>query len=358
MIRTIIMIFIIGFSSVFSFSETHLSRKIYNLPDDSPGFKFGVDIIVVGEDIIVLENRSHQLFKFHVNGSIKFIKTIGRKGKGPSDLHLPSELSFWNGVIAVKDEEGVSFFDGNGGYLDKFRLFSPRISFVFVNDKIYFASSIPSKQYLIGVYNKKGKLLMSFGEKFLNLDFNFHKKASPFFSEKYFYSGKLLSDGSFIYYLNAKFGKVFKFDLEGKKVVEKDISEIFGDRGRRIVNKNNDILNKGLKPTSKNAYLYLDYKLFQDAFLFKEKIYIITTNLKDPSPPKTSEKINDDYISVICKNSLNSEKKYLIKLNDDERIHSFAVTEKDGRVIFYAPMFTKEGTDIAVFKEKEPKEKD
>jgi hypothetical protein len=350
MIRTGALILMIGVLSAFSFSETHLSRKIYNLPEDSPGFKYGADIEVVGEDIIVLENIGHRLYKFRVNGDLKFIKTIGRKGKGPSDLHLPSELSFWNGVIAVKDEEGISFFNEDGSYLNKFRLFSPRISFVFVKDKIYFASSIPSSQYLIGVYNKEGKRLMSFGEKFLNLNINVHKKARPLFSEKYFYSGKLLSDGAFIYYLSAKFGKVFKFDLDGKKVLEKDISSVFGEKGKRIRKENNDMLRDGIKLIGKRSYPR--YLLFEDSYLFKDKIYILTSKSWDPGPARASKGVCDSYITVLCKSTLNPEKKYLIKLNDDERIHSFAVTEKDGQVIFFAPMFTKEGTDIAVFKEK------
>ena len=118
------------------------------------------------------------------------------------------------------------------------------------------------------------------------------------------------------------------------------------------------MLKNGIKLVGKRSYP--KYILFEDAYLFKDKIYILTSKSRDPDPSKekTSKEICDSYITILCKNTLNPEKKYLIKLNDDERIHSFAVTEKDGRVIFYAPMFTKEGTDIAVFKEKEPKEKD
>jgi len=337
------------FIQSLSFTESFLSRKVYNLPTDNVSYKYGVDIEILENNVFVLENRSHRLFKYAVNDEIKFVKTIGQRGKGPSDLFLPMELSLWNNTLAVKDEVGVSFFDKNGKFLEKFRLFSPRISFVYANDKIFMAAANPESDYLISMYNRKGKSLINFGKKFLDLKPIVNKRFNHFLAERYFFSGKLLSDGTFVYYLSSKFGKIIKYNTKGQVAMEGEFSSALGDKGKRIVSINNEMAKSGVKMDRDNAYPV--YKLFHDAFFCKGKIYLLITNITDPKPDIDSLKERTSYIVVVDPNSLKPVKKYAFKLGKDERVHSFAVTEKKKKPVFFISMYTEEGTEIVAYNE-------
>lgn len=344
------IIFLTFIVQIYSFGDSILSRRVYNIPGESPLYRYGVDIIILGEEVFVVENRTHKIYKYRIKGDLEFVRTIGQKGRGPSDLFLPMELSFWNGKFAVKDEDGVSFFNRKGEFIDKFRLFSPRISFVYVNNKIFLASSNPSVPDLIGVYSENGKLLNKFGKKFLDLKSENPKKfRNPFFAERYFYRGKILSDGKSIYYLSSKFGRILKFNLDGNKVKDGDFIPATGNIGKRIVSENQKLLENGLKRNRDNSYS--SYNLFHDAFLYNDEIYILIANIFVPDADNGAKKADETYISQIDTKTFKPITKYLLKLNSDERIHSFAVTEKKGKLIFVTSMYTEEGTDLVVFKE-------
>jgi hypothetical protein len=347
--KIVLLIVIICFVQAFSFTKSFLSRKVYNLPTDSVSYKYGVDIEILENDVFVLENRSHRIFKYTVNNGIKFVKTIGQRGKGPSDLFLPMELSIWNNILAVKDEVGVSFFDKNGKFLGKFRLFSPRISFTYANDKIFMASANPESDNLIRMYNRKGKSLMNFGKKFLDLKPIVNKRFNHFLAERYFFSGKLLSDGTFVYYLSSKFGKIIKYNTKGQVVMEGELPSALGDKGKRIVSINKEMAKSGAKMDRDNAYPV--YKLFHDAFFCKGKIYLLITNINDPKPDSDPLKDRTSYIVVVDPDSLKPGEKYALKLGKDERIHSFAVTERRDKPVFYISMYTEEGTEIVAYNE-------
>jgi hypothetical protein len=248
----------------------------------------------------------------------------------------------------VNDELGFSFYDENGRFLSKFRVFSPRISFVYADDKIYYATSKPKSRYLIECFEKNGKKVDDFGVKYLNIDFKKSKGLGPHFIETFFYEGKLLTDGKKIYYFNATFGHAMVFEMDGKLVQKKNISEIFGETGRMIVANNTEMLKNGIKRKPNGAIP--GYLLFKDIYLCGDRIYLIDKIISGKFTSNKNEKVD---IIVLDKNNLKPVKKYWLTLYPDEYIHSFAVTEKEGQPVFYVTMTTAAsgGTDIAEFKE-------
>lgn len=123
------------------------------------------DIKVHGDHLFIVDNRRHQLLKFLLNGNrLEFVTFIGRPGQGPGDLEFPIETSIWQGTIAVKDQVGISFFGNAGIFKHKFRIFSPRISFLFVNNNIYYATANPKKSTLIEAYSSEGSFYLLLGK--------------------------------------------------------------------------------------------------------------------------------------------------------------------------------------------------
>lgn len=346
---TFAITFLVILLSLPSQGETYLSRIQYGTPEDGLIYQYGIDIAVSGNEVFVLENLKHRVLKYRLNGQLESVKTIGQKGKGPSDLYLPVEFSLWNGVLAIDDEEAISFFDTDGRFLGRFRFHSPGASILHVNDRVYIASPAVDSSDLVGIYDRKGKLLNSFCKKSLDLESDKHKRGNRFFSQRYFYEGKLLTDGERIYYINAIFGWLIEFTLEGKKVRESNVAEVAGELGKRVLKASNDRLSEGIKIGRDRTYY--KYTLFHDAFLFKKTIYILVANLNDPDSTAYNRRSLETYIVPVEVKTLTPGKKYRIKLEEGERVHSFVVTERGGKVTFLVSMYTKEGSDIVGFSE-------
>jgi hypothetical protein len=349
--RIHIALFVILFVTQFfaSASDGELTRRVFPQKPDAPLFKYGVDMEIINQYIYIVNNRKSFILSYQIGDTVEFKRQIGRFGQGPGDCHLPIEVSQWNNILALKDQYGFSFFTEDGRFLSKFRVFSPWISFVYVNDKIYYATSKPKSRYMIICFEKDGKKVAEFGEKYLDIDFKKSIGQSPYHVETLLYEGKLLSDGKKIYYFNAKFGDVRVFELDGKLIDKKNITEIFGETGRTIVADNTEMLKNGIKERPNGTIP--DYTLFKDICLCKDKIYLIDKIISGKFISDKTEKVD---IMALDKDTLKLVKKYWLTLYPEEYIHSFAVIEKEGQPIFYITMTTAEvgGTDITEFKEK------
>ena len=120
--RKIILLLSVIFCIQSGNKEVLLNQILYYFPDsESPTFFTAAEMLHARGKIYIVDNFKHKIRVFSEGG--EFLFNFGRRGLGPGDLYLPGYISEWNGIIAIKDQIGISFFDLNGNFLWKFRLF-------------------------------------------------------------------------------------------------------------------------------------------------------------------------------------------------------------------------------------------
>ena len=301
------------------------------------------DLEIMDENIYVVENHpGFRVLTFTKNG--EFQKIIGKEGREPGGLAFATEISACDKEIAIKGDTTFSFFSTDGVYLRRFNAFVMVPSFIYVNDRLYFVAANPNRKYLIEVYTKEGKFLSEFGEKFIKLHSSHLQKRHPHMAEWFVYTGNLLTDGEYLYYLNSMFGKAMKFSLDGKKIADADISGIFGEKGKEVKQENERYWikegrsNEGLSSSVKSV-------LFNDAYLCGDKIYILLRwqiKYEEYAAGKEPQCI----IKVLEKNSFELLDEYKIKKSEGEYPNALSVEEKDSNPVFYFTMSVREKSNI------------
>ena len=312
-------------------ADLYLKRQVYLMDEEDRVFKRVTKIALSGNELFIVENIKSQLFKYQLkNKSLKYVKTIARRGVGPGDLNLPIHIFIDSDMVIVKDEIGISYFKKDGSFISKFRAFTPISSFASVNNRIYILHSNPDISNLINIYDNKGKMIGGIGNKFLNIDYSKSKTENKFRVDKFFYEGKVLSDEKYIYYFNAKFGHAMIFDLKGEKILEKNILPFFGKAGNVILKKNKELLDNGMN--SKDGSYFL-YNLFIDMAIHRDKIYLIGIYAHNDHEDFNFFK-NNYVLMGINKKTLELEEKYIIHIEKNESINSFTVGDRNGNPVF------------------------
>lgn len=90
-------------------------------------------------NIFAIQNGYHFVFKMDPKG--KFVSRIGRKGQGPGELYRPFRIEIFENKLFVKDRTGISIFQVDGAYQERFRLFSPFIAMAPWQNKIAVAEA-------------------------------------------------------------------------------------------------------------------------------------------------------------------------------------------------------------------------
>lgn len=142
----------------------------------------------------------------------KFLKTIGRRGKGPGDFIGPNCLGYSPGIgLAVLEFQGmrIQLFDQNGNAQGLIKL-KGLLNWMDVTSKNEFILYNSYRTYrsrkLLFVINKKGKLLREIG--------NYHDPADNFFdSEKFVFA---LDDLDNIYVASMHAPVIRKYSSNGK----------------------------------------------------------------------------------------------------------------------------------------------
>lgn len=233
------------------------------------------DFEVYKHCLFVVDNQSHMVLEFKISdNTLEFIRTIGRPGQGPGDLELPSKISIWNDTIAVREQSGMSFFNMDGSFINKFRLFSPTLSFVFANERIYSVSPNPNETNLIEVRSREGRMLFSFGNKKEILpSYDINKQTNPLLTEQIVFDGKLIADSDSVYYINRRFGKLIKYSLSGKEILRTEIATFFGKNEETIRKENEKLfLENDFWGHSRKSPEYL---IFRDARIENGNIYFL-----------------------------------------------------------------------------------
>lgn len=112
-------------------------------------------IKVHNDNIYIVDNIRHCIKIYSIKGD--FIRTLGQRGKGPSDLVLPIWCEFYNDKLFVKSENGIDSFDKNLKFEKRINFVERMKQFIVKNDYIYFGSG--------KVYNNQYPL-------FFKIDFN------------------------------------------------------------------------------------------------------------------------------------------------------------------------------------------
>jgi hypothetical protein len=310
-------------------------------------FKNAADIEVYRDQFLIVDNIDNRILKFSINNDkLEFQRSIGRPGQGPGDLELPIGLSLWNGTLAVQDQQGISFFDLEGNYKTRFRVFSGIISFLFNDNKVYYAAINPSKFDLIEVHSIEGQRLYSFADKKDLVVFNYDvvKGMSPTTLEMAIFNCELLSDGKYIYLLSRRFGRLTKFSMSGEKVFEGTIIDLFGQNEASKAKENKRLfLEEGYDFLKTRGIP--QYYIFRDAKLIGDNLFLLTDQWNFDE-----KKLNPQLeIKIIDKESLDLKSAYHTSLNTDERFFSFAATIEKGGPVFYLVLDTKEGYKVSKF---------
>jgi len=329
----VIIIFLFIYNQAFS--QVRFLKKIDHYPKKNGDYFFQplIDFQIKDNNLYAVENLSHKILKFSIDKELEHIKFIGMPGRGPGELKLPTGISIWNEEIVVKDSNAFSFFNLDGKFVKEFKTFSSKHEFVFVNGRIFWLNSNPEDNHLIEVYSQEGEKIFDFGNKFSSLNFSLFKGLGPFEVEKIAYSGNLLSDNVYIYYINTTFGKLIKFKLDGSKVLETNIGNLFEHLGKKAIEMNNKIfIEEGLDIRGKGSYRY--YLIFIDAYLFENEIYLADPGWT-PGEETANEQVN---FIVLDKNTLEVNRKYIIKKEKTDHIICFAITKKDNALTFFTSL--------------------
>jgi len=133
--------------------------------------------VALGTDetsVFVLDMDGHDIKVFSRSGH--FQRTIGRKGQGPGEFHLPSGLDILGGKLYVADSlnRRVQVLDTKGGYLSGFNTtFSPHGILALGPDRMV-VLSLPSdragQEKVLHGFDAKGELLWEAEDSFFSGD--------------------------------------------------------------------------------------------------------------------------------------------------------------------------------------------
>ncbi len=186
--------------------------------DENQFFRMPADIKIRNKNLIyILDSGNHRVQVFDLTG--KFIRTIGRRGKGPGDLLSPTSFCLDNDnniIVADARNYRIQAFNSNGKYLYSYRLkgFISDIKLNRDNQIAIFShsDSFMSKK-LVSIYDFKGNLVKRIGNhidinkpisEFGTIFFDFDKNGNIIISyyavplyQKYSYRGKSLLIASY-----------------------------------------------------------------------------------------------------------------------------------------------------------------
>ena len=261
-------------------------------------------------------------------------------------MQRPFYTSIDNDIISVIDQAFVSFFDIEGNYINRFKFFSKHIDSLFNDKQFFLLTTNPKTNHIIEVYTIEGKRIGLFGEKFLKLKYDINKGLSSTIIEHTIYTGKLLTDGNFIYYINKRFGILQKYSFSGNLIIQKDLISIFGKNEKRKVDQNKNLfLENEYILTEKNRSIK-SYDIFLDAKIINNNIYFLLDqhNILNNTPIFSVD------ILSIDKDSLEIISKYKASLLKGEVIWNFEVKMEGDIPVFIVNIDSKEGTGIYEFR--------
>lgn len=193
--------------------------------DENQFFRFPMDIKIGkdGKTVYIADSANHRIQVFDHKGH--FVKTIGRKGRGPDDLYEPSSLSFdkFNNLIVCENGNyRIQVFDSKGKSSDIIRFGNNKPSSIAVNQQneivfySYLKSSISKK--MLYILNWEGKPIREIGM--------LHKKSlsNPEYKSESIFFALGSDDSIFILYYATPYFRKYSSKGDSLMIVTFDIS--------------------------------------------------------------------------------------------------------------------------------------
>ncbi len=185
----------------------------------------------------------------------KFIRRIGRKGKGPGELFEVNSIDVKNGKIYVLGDLYISIFTDSGEFVKRFQYgneFAPHIRIISSGRMIVFYTYAMTNK-MCDVFDSGGQILQSWGE--------FEKESRTSYGGRVSLAVDELDN---IYTINFYDPSVFKFNINGELLsrFSKDIKPFVDHDISRIMNANNpeDVFYRTLEGTVMEGVYYLKFK--------------------------------------------------------------------------------------------------
>jgi len=328
-------------SGVVSADTIRLSRHdFYPRQEDDYYFRAFPDIGIVDDLLFGVENFGHKVLMFSIRDGIELIKEIGREGQGPGEFRLPISISVWNDEIAIKDEHGFSFLDTDGNFKSRFVLpsYGSGSLFLYAHGKIYAVNQRIDDAHLLDIYTLDGKMLSNVGSKYLEIDTSRYQGFGPYGIGRAVYEGDLSSENDIICYVNYKFGDVRKMNLSGELLLAKNICDHFGEHGKETFRFNKDtFIDNGVKLAETNRFVPAS-KVISDACLLSGVLYLLESDFT----PGVKRRKTEIRIVALDVETFELEAQYVFAKREEDRVFSFAVSEFQGKPIFYVHMETED----------------
>jgi len=173
------------------------------------------DLLIDGTSFYLVENREHRIHKLKLDGTkITYVALVADKGEGPGEIWLPSRIvRVPDTGFAVLDNRGISLFDHDGRFSNRFRVFTPNLSMTAIGDEIFFLTTrVDSGSDMIDVYTTDGTRDRSFFREFMTVDSTRTDPRSLVSNKAYMLDGPLLTDGVMLFYFSNTTGRLASMD--------------------------------------------------------------------------------------------------------------------------------------------------
>jgi hypothetical protein len=355
LVWSFIFLILFGCATQIDAQTVNLDRIEVAIDFKEEGYYRSILFIALYKDLFfITDSLAHRVLEYRFGGDkLEFLRAIGRPGQGPGDLMRPKVISVSADILAVNDQSGISFFDLEGAFEDKFPLLSRAGSMLFTGKELYTTTYNVAKPDLIHVYSQKGEALRSFQNKKLlyPIRYDIHKGLSPDQLEQIVIEGLLRTEGRSIYFLSKRFGNILCFDPSGKVTRHWELARILGKNEKAKDKENRRMfLDEGFD-LLKNERFIPSYYLFEDAEFVDTRLYLLLQNWdiveKKAKPVIEFVEIDLDAWAVVGTFRADTLAKW------ESASHFVFIGDKSNPVFLTAVRSPGEGEKICIFRPKE-----
>ena len=333
--------FLLGAADITNKSK---QRLVISGEEGAPLFKNIVSMGIAKDSLFLVDNFGNQILHYSLSPNVHFVQSIGRKGQGPGDIYLPGSLFCSSDQLIVKDNFSFSFFDLTGHFTGKFSHPKAITSFCVHEGKTYCLEIKANDQHLINVYDKKGALINSFGQKFQSFPNMKLKYISPDFVESCIFDGKLLCDKEHIYYISQRYGKLLRFTYKGQKVMAKDLIRHFGKAGQQVVAANQKTFSEVKFDVPSGPDRGVPHLiLFEDAVLQDKLIYLASTSAQNKPNIPANQILT---VRIFQTGTLNLFSTHNYPLSPNSRLQGIAIRQTQTDKDIFLNLRTPDGSQI------------